>query len=640
MTRHTRILKDVLWIFALGGLVAGVLRFGFGLGATTNLTDEAPWGLWKVLNMVAGVALSTGGFTIGFLVYVLRLERFRPLVKPAILIAFLGYGSSCLALAFDIGIPYRFWHPFVMWNEHSFLFEVFWCVMIYFTVTFIEVLAPVLERFGAQRPVELLHKITFGVVVFGISLSSLHHSSLGSLFLVTPLRLHALWYSPLLPLFFILSAMGTGMMFVIMMRILYAYLYDPEPIFGKSAAGSLIGVCNVDDETTDTRRGKDMPMLSRLSVIAASILAVYLVIKLVDLGRTGNWSVLMSGSWESILYASELVFGVIVPIVLVAMPHTRRSPFSLGVAGFLTSAGLVLNRMDVGILGYWRNAGAPYVPSAVEWAVTLGIMAATCLVFMWIIENVSIFDEIWRSKRAAGKKFRASFDVFTHVWDTTLSNMPQRVSLIAVVVLPLAVLAFYPPYHNQGAESAEVQPPLGVDVARATLRIDSNRGGVLTDFQHVDHQQRLGGDESCVTCHHIALPADNATPCSRCHRYLTDPTELFDHSAHLTFVAHKENLSGVQPQNQSCDICHSTGQAKTAANAKTCYECHREDMRLPDEAVERVDLAHASSYETAMHATCLACHTQKAVELGKPHLPECGTCHPSLLPKENLFAAR
>ena len=92
-----------------------------------------PWGLWKILNMVAGVALATGGFTVGFLVYVLKLERFRPLVKPAILIAFLGYGSSVFALILDIGLPHRIWHPLVMWNEHSFLFEVAWCVMLYFT---------------------------------------------------------------------------------------------------------------------------------------------------------------------------------------------------------------------------------------------------------------------------------------------------------------------------------------------------------------------------------------------------------------------------------------------------------------------------------------------------------------------------
>jgi Ni/Fe-hydrogenase subunit HybB-like protein len=180
MTRRTRGVKDVLWALTVAGLVAAVFRLWFGLGATTNLTDRVPWGLWKILNMVAGVAISTSGFTVGFLVYVLRLERFRPLMKPAILVAFLGYGCSCTALLFDIGLPWRFWHPFIMWNEHSFLFEVFWCVTLYFTVTAIELAPTVFQKLRAEKAVAVLHHIAFGVVVVGISLSSLHHSSLGS----------------------------------------------------------------------------------------------------------------------------------------------------------------------------------------------------------------------------------------------------------------------------------------------------------------------------------------------------------------------------------------------------------------------------------------------------------------------------
>ena len=128
INNRARIVKDILWIFALSGLIAGIFRLVFGLGPTTNLTDGVPWGLWKVFNMIAGVALSTSGFTIGFLVYVLRLKQFKPFMKPAILIAFLGYGCSVLALLFDIGLPFRFWHPILMWNIDSFLFEVFACV--------------------------------------------------------------------------------------------------------------------------------------------------------------------------------------------------------------------------------------------------------------------------------------------------------------------------------------------------------------------------------------------------------------------------------------------------------------------------------------------------------------------------------
>ena len=147
MSERACTVKDVLWFLVFAGAVAIVLRLWYGLGATTNLSDAVPWGLWKILNMVAGVALATGGFTIGLLVYVLGLERLRPLVKPAVLIAFLGYGSSVFALFLDIGLPHRIWHPFVMWNPRSFLFEVAMCVATYFALTVAELAPTLLERY-------------------------------------------------------------------------------------------------------------------------------------------------------------------------------------------------------------------------------------------------------------------------------------------------------------------------------------------------------------------------------------------------------------------------------------------------------------------------------------------------------------
>ena len=302
MQNKIRIIKDILWFFVFWALIIAVFRMWFGLGATTNLSDEMPWGLWKILNMIAGVALSTCGFTIGFLAYVLNIEKFKPLVRPAILIAFLGYGSSCMALMFDIGLPQRFWHPFVMWNEHSFLFEVFWCVIIYFTVTFIEMVPNILERFKAKKLVHFLHKISIGVVILGISLSSLHHSSLGSLFLTTPLRLHELWYTSLIPWMFIVSAMGCGMMFLILVKLFYARFYDPESVFGNDIAYKTQMTCALDSEfgkKIPRIFGKDMPMLSSLAVIASSILGVYLVLKVYDLFASGSINALAAGTWRA-----------------------------------------------------------------------------------------------------------------------------------------------------------------------------------------------------------------------------------------------------------------------------------------------------------------------------------------------------
>jgi Ni/Fe-hydrogenase subunit HybB-like protein len=623
-SERTRGLKDILWVLALAGLVAGVFRLWFGLGATTHLTDAVPWGLWKILNMVAGVALSTAGFTVGFLVYVLRLERFRPLVKPAILVAFLGYGCSLLALLFDIGLPHRFWHPFVMWNEHSFLFEVFWCVSLYFTITAIELAPTIFQRFRAERVVRFLHGIAFGVVVIGISLSSLHHSSLGSLFLVTPQRLHPLWYTPLLPLLFILSAMGAGLMFLVLVRILYARWYDPEPIFGPPAESRELTVLPATDApVSPPAMGHDLPRLMRLAAIAAGILGVYLLIQLLSVA--GSWDALVAGTWESWLFGFELLISAVIPVALVAHPRTRSSPVGLGIAGLSASLGLALNRLDVGIFGYFRDANQLYFPSLAEWALSLGVVAAAGLVFLFAVENFPVFGESWSERTVAPGKFRAAWDSLSHVSKAAFRGGIERVTLIAVVAVPLAAALLYPPFHRP--TPTPVQPAAGVDIARTTLKIDGDDAGLRTIFPHAEHQDRLGGDDGCRTCHHLALPDDATTPCFRCHSNLIEPTRIFDHEKHWRWVAERERLTGPHPENSACAQCHTEGTAKTAASAVSCLECHWDTPGWGDENEPYIDFARATGYMQAMHGTCIACHRDEAHAVDRPGLADCATCH-------------
>ncbi len=242
-------------------------------------------------------------------------------MKPAILIAFLGYGCSCTALLFDIGLPQRFWHPILMWNAHSFLFEVFWCVLLYFTVTAIELAPVVFERFRAEKAAHVLHRVAFVVVVIGISLSSLHHSSLGSLFLVTPQRLHPLWYTPWLPVLFIVSAIGAGLMVVVLVKILWARWYEPASVFGPDFEP-------IDPAHPGCRRhahgglrraglkGRRCRSYARWQTIAAAVLGLYLVLKIADLFLHGGWAPLLTGTWESWLYLVELGLTAVLPIVL------------------------------------------------------------------------------------------------------------------------------------------------------------------------------------------------------------------------------------------------------------------------------------------------------------------------------------
>jgi hypothetical protein len=153
----------------------------------------------------------------------------------------------------------------------------------------------------------------------------------------------------------------------------------------------------------------------------------------------------------------------------------------------------------------------------------------------------------------------------------------------------------------------------------------------VTEFPHDDHKDRLGGESSCQDCHHLSMPGDETTPCSRCHTHLVDPTTIFDHERHQTLVAEEEGFGGVFPENHTCAHCHTPGEAKTAENAKPCLECHEEHTGWTSEADDpSADLARAVSYLEAMHGTCIECHEKEAEKLDRPELRDCSTCHNSL----------
>ncbi len=601
MTTRKRLIQDCLWMCALAGAVAAGFRLWFGLGATTALSDAFPWGLWKILNMVAGVALSTGGFTLGFLVYALDRKRYAPLLKSAILIAFLGYGSSCLALLFDIGLPQRFWHPMVFWNETSFLFEVFWCVLLYFTVTAIEVMPMLLERIGFRRFLPFLHKIAFVVVSVGVSLSCLHHSSLGSLFLVTPLRLHSLWYSPILPLAFILSAMAAGLMVVVLARLFAVWTLEPETLQGVGKEVELV-------------------RLAGLARIAAWILGGYLIVKLADLLIRGEHQVLVHSRFEAGLFLTETFFLAVLPILLIVLRRARHSAAGLAMASLSTVMGLVLNRLNVGIFGYFHDAGSVYIPSLIEWTLSIGVIAAAVLVFLYAVEYLPVFERSIRTGRPVGvlskERFVGTLRIPSIIWQFGL----HRVTLFAVLWLPLVWVVLYPPFAAR--QTTAVRPSRGLDPQRSSLLIDGNRTGLAVEFSHAEHQKRLGGERSCRNCHHISLPHDHSTPCSRCHRSMIGSSRLFDHSQHMQFVAAEEGLGGFHPGNHSCGICHPPRMPRQAATAKPCLDCHREDMGA--QRLETSGLGEPRGFAQAMHDTCLECHR---THTERPELSRCSHCH-------------
>ncbi len=181
--------------------------------------------------------------------------------------------------------------------------------------------------------------------------------------------------------------------------------------------------------------------------------------------------------------------------------------------------------------------------------VGLGVVAAAGLVFFFVAENLPIFSPQPPQAQSHAKLFRLSYGTFRQIWNTAVTGSVERVTLIAVFVVPLAFVLMYPPFYRHLAPGPQVRAAIGVDMERTKLEIDGNDGGVITVFPHADHQKRLGGSKSCVRCHHVSLPQDKSTPCSRCHRQMNAPTDIFDHGYHLAAVARQKHLSGIHPAN-------------------------------------------------------------------------------------------
>jgi len=362
----------VFLVLIATGTVAAILRYSRGLGATTNLSDRFPWGLWVGFDVLCGVGLAAGGFTITAVVYVFNLKRFSSIIRPTVLTAFLGYLFVIFALLFDLGQPHRIWHALIMWNPDSVMFEVAWCVMLYTGVLALEFSPIIFERLGWERPCRMVKAISVPLVILGVILSTLHQSSLGSLYLIVPKKLHPLWYSPLLPVFFFISSVAAGLAMVIVES------YLSERAFHHRLKLDLL-------ET-----------LGRTMVV---VLAVYGILRFLDLARRGILGTLRRPEYEGIMFFLEMGLGVLLPIILLAIPRIRLSQPGLVAGGFLAVLGFVMNRLNVSITGMERASAVAYFPSWVEIAVSLALVAVGFAAFRLAVEHLPIFQQADRSTR-------------------------------------------------------------------------------------------------------------------------------------------------------------------------------------------------------------------------------------------------
>lgn len=357
--------RTVFAALVVTSLYITYLRFFHGLGASTNLTDKFPWGIWIGFDVLCGVGLAAGGFTLAAIVHIFNIRRYEPIVRPAILTAFLGYLLVVVGLIFDLGKPWNIWHPMIMWNPRSVMFEVAWCVTLYSTVLFLEFLPMVFERFRLERAQKVLKAIMLPIIIAGIILSTLHQSSLGTMFLIMPQKMHPLWYSPLLPLLFYVSAIAVGLAMTIF-----------ESWHSSRAFG----------------RALEFPLVQRLSRLLAVAIAVYLAIRLLDLRHRGAFASLSQPGTERLLFGLEMVL-MAVPMLLLFREHTRTRPFSIYVSAVLFLLGFVTNRLNVTITALERAAGVSYMPKWTEVVITLTITAAGFAAFRLAARHLPVFEE-------------------------------------------------------------------------------------------------------------------------------------------------------------------------------------------------------------------------------------------------------
>lgn len=345
----------ILSAIALLSLPVFIIRYLYGLGAVSNLSDGRPWGLWISFDLYSGVALAAGGFTLAGAVYIFNRKKYYPVVRPAILTAFLGYQLVILALLVDLGQPWYIWHAIINWNIHSPLFEVAVCVMTYTTVLALEFSPAVFERLNWHIPLKVIRAIQIPLVITGVVLSTLHQSSLGTMLLMMPNLLSALWYTPILPLLFLFSAVAVGPAMAIFESTL------STKVFGHKLS---------------------LDILAGLGRVIPYILGLYLLLKIVDLMVAGELGLAFSWSPYSLLWWAEIIIGVILPILLFSLPTVKQSRKLLFWTAILVIIGLIINRFNVSLLALEPRPGTSYFPHWMEFAISAGLIADALLIFM------------------------------------------------------------------------------------------------------------------------------------------------------------------------------------------------------------------------------------------------------------------
>jgi len=364
----------VAGIIIILGLIVTALRFTKGLATVTNLSDYNPWGIWIGFDLMVGVALAAGGFVTSAAVYLFGMKKYHSAVRPAILTGLLGYALVVLALHYDVGRPWRLPYPFIVQQgTTSLLFEVAACVALYLTVLFLEFSPAALEWLGLKKVRQLAVRFTLILTIFGVILSTLHQSSLGGLFLIAPSKLHPLWYSSYLPIYFFISSIIAGLSMVIFEGALahryYAHKMDPAHLEEKDQVALGFGKA------------------------ASFVLAGYFIIKVVGISAGNHWHML--GTGYGIWYLLELLGFVGLPCFLYALGVREKNLVLIRWTAVLTVIGVVLNRLNISLIAFnWHlTSSERYFPHWMEIVISAFIVTIGLVAYRFIVSRMPIFYE-------------------------------------------------------------------------------------------------------------------------------------------------------------------------------------------------------------------------------------------------------
>lgn len=352
------------------GLALIVIRFWKGLGEVSNVTQEVPWGLWKGFNVVTGVAFAGGAYVLTFMVYILNMRKYHSIIRVTVLNGFLAYAFYAGALVLDLGRPWHIFNPIIgnSFGASSVLFLVAWHFLLYMVAQLIEFSPTIAEWLGTRRAHKILSGMTMAAVIFGITLSMLHQSGLGALFLMAKEKIHPLWYNEFIPVMFLVSSIFAGLSMV---------------IFEGSISDKVFF-----DQISEKNKKEQNVIIRGLSKICAGTMFAYFFLQLLVFIHGQHWDLLNTGMGQWFLL--EMLGFVLVPMILFFVSYRKNNIIMIKVAAFLTMIGVIMNRLNVSIIGYRWDAAVRYVPSWMEVVVALAVIFTQIWIFRWVINRMPV----------------------------------------------------------------------------------------------------------------------------------------------------------------------------------------------------------------------------------------------------------